>query len=566
MAIAAMKGEQLGKGEVTDMLCVSYSQTDVIGHKWGTRGRMTDDAYLTLDRDLGRLIKALDEQVGEGNYLLFLTADHGAAYNYQFMQDHKMNAGKWLSANIKEEAEAWFDGLVGGIEATVYPHSSQTDGERKQGVVDAYVESHTIDDFCRKQALPVSSYFLTMFHQVLHRITREENTLIYFISNGRSELLLDNFFGVLVKTLPSVCNKFREQTSEIARSLNEQMQETIRNDFYPFTKLVERHDLKAEILYNYFVDLQTDVCLGDHHSEEIYGLDWDMAKTPLSITMLRADDGVGYIARIEYDATLYCRQDMETLGNAFKAMSESCCTAAGNELASCRIVLPDAYNQLLQLSKGEQLDFDPNDTFVSLFMQRAAEAPDAIAVVDEEGSYTYGQLDQLSNALAAELRHLGVGADNTASPFVSIMLGYEKAFLVAAIGIEKAGGAYVPLDYEYPNDRLLYMLEDSESQVLVTSHAILNEKTSGGDKFEAKNIFFIDDFLKSEKSAAPVNFATPNGLAYMIYTSGSTGKPKGVMIPHRAKANFVHFIAKEWRLSKQSRICCHSSFSFDASI
>ena len=106
MAIAAMKGEQLGKGEVTDMLCVSYSQTDVIGHKWGTRGRMTDDAYLTLDRDLGRLIKALDEQVGEGNYLLFLTADHGAAHNYQFMQDHKMNAGKWLSANIKEEAEA----------------------------------------------------------------------------------------------------------------------------------------------------------------------------------------------------------------------------------------------------------------------------------------------------------------------------------------------------------------------------------------------------------------------------------------------------------------------------
>ena len=78
MAIASLKGENLGKGEETDMLCVSYSQTDVIGHEWGTRGDRTDEAYLELDKDIARLLKALDEQVGEGNYLLFLTADHGA--------------------------------------------------------------------------------------------------------------------------------------------------------------------------------------------------------------------------------------------------------------------------------------------------------------------------------------------------------------------------------------------------------------------------------------------------------------------------------------------------------
>lgn len=95
MAIAALQGEQLGKGEVTDMLCVSYSQTDVIGHAWGTRGEHTDEAYLELDKDIVRLLKALDEQVGEGNYLLFLTADHGAAHNFQYMIDHKLNGGAW---------------------------------------------------------------------------------------------------------------------------------------------------------------------------------------------------------------------------------------------------------------------------------------------------------------------------------------------------------------------------------------------------------------------------------------------------------------------------------------
>lgn len=108
MAIAALKGEKLGKGDVTDMLCVSYSQTDVIGHEWGTRGEHTDGAYLQLDKDLARLLKALDEHVGKGNYLLFLTADHGGAHNYQWMIDHKLNGGAW---RVKEDV------LASGLEA-----------------------------------------------------------------------------------------------------------------------------------------------------------------------------------------------------------------------------------------------------------------------------------------------------------------------------------------------------------------------------------------------------------------------------------------------------------------
>ena len=126
MAIAALKGEQLGRGDVTDMLCVSYSQTDVIGHTWGTRGGHTDEAYIELDKDIARLLKALDEQVGEGNYLLFLTADHGAAHNYQYMIDHKLNGGGWnypkdvrndqLEAYLKEKLGAVVDlSIINGL-------------------------------------------------------------------------------------------------------------------------------------------------------------------------------------------------------------------------------------------------------------------------------------------------------------------------------------------------------------------------------------------------------------------------------------------------------------------
>ena len=105
MAIAALKGEQLGKGESTDMLCISFSQTDLIGHKWGTRGSHTDEAYIELDKDIARLLQAFDQQVGKGNYLVFLTADHGAVHNWQFMQEHKLAAGGWDSDTLLVNAE-----------------------------------------------------------------------------------------------------------------------------------------------------------------------------------------------------------------------------------------------------------------------------------------------------------------------------------------------------------------------------------------------------------------------------------------------------------------------------
>ena len=119
MAIAALKGEQLGQGAETDMLCVSYSQTDVIGHKWGTRGEHTDEAYLELDKDLERLFNALDEAVGRGNYIAFLTADHGAAHNNQFMQDNHLHAGKWLSAEVKEGLEKYIASKLGNSKNVV---------------------------------------------------------------------------------------------------------------------------------------------------------------------------------------------------------------------------------------------------------------------------------------------------------------------------------------------------------------------------------------------------------------------------------------------------------------
>ena len=103
MAEAALKNERLGLGTETDMLAVSVSSTDIIGHMYSTRGPEIHDAYIQFDRDLARFFNTLDAQVGRGNYLVFLTADHGGSHNPNFMRSHKLAAGGFAGWDLMKE-------------------------------------------------------------------------------------------------------------------------------------------------------------------------------------------------------------------------------------------------------------------------------------------------------------------------------------------------------------------------------------------------------------------------------------------------------------------------------
>jgi predicted AlkP superfamily pyrophosphatase or phosphodiesterase len=103
MAKAAVVNENLGKGSVTDFLAVSCSSTDAIGHKFGINSIEIEDTYLRLDRDLATFFEFLDSKVGKGNYTVFLTADHGAGNNSNYLKDHNIPAGSWLSGKYQAD-------------------------------------------------------------------------------------------------------------------------------------------------------------------------------------------------------------------------------------------------------------------------------------------------------------------------------------------------------------------------------------------------------------------------------------------------------------------------------
>ncbi len=474
--------------------------------------------------------------------------------------DYALYEQELFKGKAYTEAEAYFDKMLSGAEATLIPDSTTPDGER-MGMVSMNIQAKDIEEACRKADVTVSDYIQASFALTLSRLARQENPLYLTLSGGRNACpSLMQSVGMFVKTLPvTIGVDGKTPTAHYLKAMQRVLAEDYTRDFYPYTHIVERTNIRASIMCVFQGGVMDESA--DSGTTRML-LDLDMSRLP--IVMMIFHQGGEYQMNIEYDGRRYSKADMKVLLRSMANVAQTLYRC--DTLHDVSLVDDKQTEELLALSVGEHLDVDPATTYPLLFMRQAAKTPANIAVVDESGTYTYSQLNNLSGAFASHLVELGVGKD---SPFVCVMLGYQKEFVVAAIGIEKAGCAYIPLDYSYPIDRLLYMLEDSESKVLVTSHAVFDEKNANGDfsGFSGTTLF-IDDYLPLCDDTKPndINLATPDSLAYMIYTSGSTGKPKGVMIPQRAKVRFVLFAAHEWKLDATCHICCHASFSFDTSV
>jgi predicted AlkP superfamily pyrophosphatase or phosphodiesterase len=106
-ARSVIEGEQMGKGPYTDFLAISCSSTDYIGHQFGPNSIEAEDGLLRLDHDLGEFLSYLDKTIGAGNYIVFLTADHGVSHSQGFNREHKMPAGSYLGDSLVKMSTAF---------------------------------------------------------------------------------------------------------------------------------------------------------------------------------------------------------------------------------------------------------------------------------------------------------------------------------------------------------------------------------------------------------------------------------------------------------------------------
>lgn len=222
-------------------------------------------------------------------------------------------------------------------------------------------------------------------------------------------------------------------------------------------------------------------------------------------------------------------------------------------------------------SLGELVEPSAVQCIHHLFEAQVARTPDAVAVVMPGGqrllgneapvstlqSLTYHELNVRANQLAHHLQSLGVGPD------VPVGICVQRSFemVIGLLGILKAGGAYVPLDPSFPQERLAYMVADSQVPILLTQQTLRDALPP-----HQAQVLYLDAPLPTDTGTAnPSSGVTTEHLLYIMYTSGSTGRPKGVQLPHRALGNLIQWHQAHPTLGQCARTAQFTPISFDVS-
>ena len=203
------------------------------------------------------------------------------------------------------------------------------------------------------------------------------------------------------------------------------------------------------------------------------------------------------------------------------------------------------------------MPFPKNLSLSEIFEKQVENNPDHIAIVFKNNKFSYKELNEKSNILANKLKENNVEKGDV----VGLIAEKSPEMIIGIIAILKAGAAYLPIDYEYPEERVRYMLEDSNCKLLLKQGNSMDIVNQG-----CKIINL--DLKENEKSNAD-NLNIPfegNELAYIIYTSGSTGRPKGTLINQSCVISRLAGNTNYININKNDTFLQLSSYVFDGSI
>ncbi|MBW8684662.1 non-ribosomal peptide synthetase [Chitinophaga rhizophila] len=208
----------------------------------------------------------------------------------------------------------------------------------------------------------------------------------------------------------------------------------------------------------------------------------------------------------------------------FDAILENYLHRSG-EVADRHTVLAAVQARMIR-SESPALPYPVNETVATLFSAQAAATPDAIALLFEDVSLSYADLEAAANQLAAYLTRLGIVKET----LIPVCLDRSADLIITLLGIMKAGAAFVPLDPRYPQQRITQMLSDTDYAIAITSSDYRDLFTNKAQILTIEAMQPVLNLLPTGPS--PVDITAGN-LAYVMYTSGSTGRPKGVMVTHQ---------------------------------
>jgi amino acid adenylation domain-containing protein len=423
-----------------------------------------------------------------------------------------------------------------------------------------------LKQFCQSENVALFITLIAALKIILIRYTAQEDIIVGSLcgdslrpTKGES---LEKFTNPIVLRTSLSANQSAKQ---LLRGVAGTIQEAAENRDYPFDNLVEKingnEDLtRAPIFQVMLVPCNVPFGISEIpiSEKELTDISEYSARCDL-VFIVSEPEGV---LRIDcaYDAELFESASIKRMLGHFQTLLKGIVVNPEQCIWTLPLLNAAERHQLLVEWNDTQTDYPKEQCIHQLFEKQVEQTPDAVAVVYEDKQLTYRELNDRANQLAHYLRQCGVEQE----VLVGLYLERSLNRVVGLLAILKAGGVYLPLDPAYPQERVNFILKDSQASVVITQNSLILNLQK--DKAKIIDLEQNSQEIKTQVKCNPKKIIAPNNLAYIIYTSGSTGTPKGVSIEHRAIFCHCQTIVEHYELTQFDRVLQFASAGFDASL
>lgn len=448
-------------------------------------------------------------------------------------------------------------------------HDIHTDTSSIKTLVHEFPEGlcSRVRDVCRLNNVNTASFFHLVWAKVVSLCSNKSDVVFGTVVSGRmqSNVSTDQVMGLCINTLPL---RVRLDEGTVLENLNTIYQELTQLLDHETAELAEIQEVSGvpqeqpllSCLFNYRRSSKTLSSVKDHG----FCIEKAIERVNYPISCNLDDYGDSFAFEIQLDESLSLENFRDyllyTTSELLSALESDSNRAMGD---IC--IMPDQLLEVFHCSgegvvRAEQLEF-----IHQAFEQQVNKTPDKTALVFSGRSMTYSEVNKRANQVAHYLRGISADAFKTDS-IVGLCLGRSLEMIIGLLGILKSGAAYLPLDPSYPQERLLYMIENSAASAVLTQSVY-------GEIFSTLSVSAIlldDPAVRNTLSTCSTSNlpyyedACSNSLAYVIYTSGSTGKPKGVMLEHDGAVNLAYQQCTAFDVDDGAKVLHFASLSFDA--
>ena len=423
------------------------------------------------------------------------------------------------------------------------------------------MDQNTLDlikKYCQENNVSLYNFFMAVYSLYISEITNLDEFVIGTPVLNRTNFKEKNAIGMFITTQAlKISTKNIETFKNFIEYIAVKTSSMFRHQKYPYQDLLEtlRNNNKSlPNLYNILVSYQI-TNTQNNEGDINYSTEWTFngnCADDIEVHISDINDSGNLTIDYDYKIAIYEKTEIEHIHKRILHIIKQIINSNDIKLSEIEIVTPEEKEKITNQFNKTNLNYDKTKTIIQLFEEQVNKTPNKIAVVCNKKKLTYLELNKKANMLANEMLLKGIKPND----IIGIMLNRSVEMVIGLLAILKCGATYLPIDPEYPTERITYMIENSETKLILTN--------STTEHYISKNCMQINVEKVKNKNTKIKNLKTdPSSLAYLIYTSGSTGKPKGVKITNQNLNNFIQGTKKIINFSPKKVMLSLTTICFD---